>query len=66
MAINFTLTRSERELQLQSRRFAAGVLSGAEAAEFLPTPEERFLATRPVYVATGFLGRAGQEFAPPH
>src|SRR5260370_33930750 len=58
MAIDFTLTPPQRELQLESRRFAADVLSGAGAAEFLPTPEERFLATRPVYeamVAAGFL-----------
>jgi nitroalkane oxidase len=58
MAIDFTLTPSQRELQLQSRRFAADVLSGANAAELLPTPEQRFLATRPVYeamVAAGFL-----------
>jgi alkylation response protein AidB-like acyl-CoA dehydrogenase len=58
MAIDFTLTPSQRELQLESRRFAKEVLPGANAAEFLATPEERFLATRPVYeamVAAGFL-----------
>src|SRR5580692_1252880 len=58
MAIDFTLTSPQRELQLESRRFAAEVLAGAGAAELLPTAEERFLATRPVYeamVVAGFL-----------
>jgi alkylation response protein AidB-like acyl-CoA dehydrogenase len=58
MAIDFTLTPPQRALQLESRQFAADVLAGAQAAELLPAPEERFLATRPVYeamVAAGFL-----------
>jgi len=58
MAIDFTLTPQQRELQLESRRFAADVFAGAKAAELLPTPEERFLATQPIYealVAAGFL-----------
>jgi alkylation response protein AidB-like acyl-CoA dehydrogenase len=58
MAIDFTLTPQQRELQLESRRFAAEVLAGARAAELLPTAEERFLATRPMYeamVVAGFL-----------
>src|ERR1700691_597399 len=59
MAIDFTLTPQQRELQVVSRRFAKDVLSSAKTAyEKLPTPEERFLATRPVYeamVAAGFL-----------
>jgi hypothetical protein len=58
MAIDFTLTPQQRELQLESRRFALEVLAGARAAELLPTAEERFLATRPVYEAmlvAGFL-----------
>src|SRR3979411_1545101 len=58
MAIDFTLTPQQRELQLESRRVAAGGLAGAVAAELLPTAEERFLATRPVYeamVVAGFL-----------
>ena len=58
MAIDFTLTPQQRELQLESRRFATEVLAGARAAELLPTAEERFLATRPVYeamVVAGFL-----------
>ena len=58
MAIDFTLTRQQRELQLDSRRFASDVLAGARDAESLPTAEERFLATKPAYeamVAAGFL-----------
>jgi alkylation response protein AidB-like acyl-CoA dehydrogenase len=58
MAIDFTLTPGQRELQLESRRFARDVLAGAREAESLPTPEQRFLATRPIYeamVAAGFL-----------
>src|SRR6267142_6476226 len=58
MAIDFTLTSPQRELQLESRRFATEVLAGARTAELLPTAEERFLATRPVYeamVVGGFL-----------
>src|SRR3981081_239930 len=44
MAIDFTLTPQQRELQLESRRFATEVLAGARAAELLPTAEERRLA----------------------
>lgn len=58
MAIDFTLTPAQRELQLQSRKFAADVLAAARAAEDLATPEERFLATRPTYeamVSAGYL-----------
>lgn len=58
MAIDFTLTPQQRELQLEARGFAGDVLAGARLAESLPTPEERFLATRPAYeamVAAGFL-----------
>ena len=58
MAIDFTLTPGQRELQLESRRFARDVLAGAREAESLATPEQRFLATRPTYeamVAAGFL-----------
>jgi alkylation response protein AidB-like acyl-CoA dehydrogenase len=59
MAIDFTLSAQQRELQLDSRRFAEEVLSGAKASyEKLPSPEERFLATRPIYeamVRAGFL-----------
>src|SRR5580704_7685496 len=51
MAIDFTATSPQRELQLESRQFSTEVLAGARAAELLPTAEERFLATRPVYEA---------------
>src|SRR6201987_5349423 len=58
MAIDFRLTSHQRELRLESRKFAADVLANARAAELLPTPEERFRATKPIYeamVAAGFL-----------
>jgi butyryl-CoA dehydrogenase len=58
MAIDFRLTARQSELQLQSRRFAKEVLSPVLEAEALPTPEERFAATRPAYeavIAAGFL-----------
>ena len=59
MAIDFTLSPQQRELQAASRKFAKDVLSSAKLAyEKLPTAEERFLATKPTYeamVAAGFL-----------
>src|SRR5258708_8798291 len=58
MAVDFRLTSQQRELRLESRKFAADMLASARAAELLPTPEERFRATKPVYeamVAAGFL-----------
>jgi nitroalkane oxidase len=58
VAIDFRLTPRQRTLQLESRTFAADVLAKARDAELLPTPEERFRATRPAYeamVAAGFL-----------
>jgi butyryl-CoA dehydrogenase len=58
MAIDFTLEPRQRALQLESRQFASEVLADARAAELLPSPEERFLATRSAYealVAAGFL-----------
>jgi nitroalkane oxidase len=58
MAIDFTLTAQQRDLQRASRKFAKKVLSEAKAAELLATPEERFLATKPTYeamVAAGYL-----------
>jgi nitroalkane oxidase len=58
MAIDFTLTPEQRELQRASREFAQEVLREARRAELLATPEERFLATRPAYeamVAAGYL-----------
>src|SRR6202048_21312 len=58
VAIDFRLTARQRELQLQSRKFAREVLSPALEAEALPTAEERFAATKPAYeamIAAGFL-----------
>src|SRR5258707_7693056 len=58
VAIDFRLTARQRELQLQSRKFAREVLAPALEAEALPTPEERFAATRTAYeaiVAAGLL-----------
>src|ERR1700741_2223410 len=58
MAIDFTLTEQQRDLQRTSRKFAKEVLNEAKAAELLSTPEERFVATRPTYeamVAAGYL-----------
>src|SRR5712671_566051 len=58
VAIDFRLTARQRELQLQSRRFAREVLAPALKAEALPTAEERFAATKPAYeamIAAGFL-----------
>src|SRR3974377_875814 len=58
MDIDFRLTARQRDLQLQSRKFAREVLSQAAKAEILPTPEERFAATKPTYeamIAAGFL-----------
>jgi nitroalkane oxidase len=58
VAIDFRLTASQRELQLQSRKFAKEVLFPAIEAETLPTPEQRFAATKPAYeamIAAGFL-----------
>jgi len=58
VAIDFRLTARQRELQLQSRKFAREVLARALEAETLPTPEERFAATRTAYeaiIAAGLL-----------
>jgi nitroalkane oxidase len=58
VAIDFRLTASQHELQLRSRKFAKDVLAPAIEAETLPTPEERFAATKPAYeamIAAGFL-----------
>jgi nitroalkane oxidase len=60
VAIDFRLNARQRELQLQSRKFARQVLSGAAKAEIFATPEERFAATKPAYeamIAAGFLRR---------
>src|ERR1700730_9145218 len=56
MAIDFTLTSPQRELQLESRRFAAEVLAGAMAAELLPTAAGRFLGPPPNHQAMGVAG----------
>jgi alkylation response protein AidB-like acyl-CoA dehydrogenase len=59
MPIDFTLNDSQRRLRLEARQFAGDVLSGVSAATHeLPTPIERFAATRPFFerlVAEGFL-----------
>src|SRR4029077_17450421 len=58
VAIDFRLNARQRELQLQSRKFAKEVLLPAVEAERLPTPEQRFAATKPAYeamIAAGFL-----------
>ncbi|MCP3387833.1 acyl-CoA dehydrogenase [Bradyrhizobium sp. CCGB12] len=61
MPIDFTLTPDQRALQQSARRFARKELAGVrEATGHLPTPMERFLATRPFYEAAireGFLQR---------
>ena len=58
MAIDFTFTKAQRDLQVRSRKFARDVLAGAAECETLATPEERFVATKPIYeamVAAGYL-----------
>jgi nitroalkane oxidase len=58
VAIDFRLTARQRELQLRSRKFAKDVLAPAIEAETLPTPEQRFAATKSAYeamIAAGFL-----------
>ena len=61
MAIDFTLTAEQNALKSQVRAFAKEVLAGVRAkTEALPTPEERFLATKPAYeamVAAGYLNK---------
>jgi len=50
MAIDFTLTAEQRELQLAVRDLAQKLLADVDAQiRDLPTPRERFVATRPVY-----------------
>ncbi|MBR0797736.1 acyl-CoA dehydrogenase family protein [Bradyrhizobium jicamae] len=56
--MDFTLTPQQRKIQLRSREFARDMLAAARSAEQLPTAEQRFLATRPIYeamIAAGFL-----------
>ena len=61
MPIDFTLSDEQRELQRSARRFARTVLAEVgPATRGLPTPMERFCATRPMYeqlVREGFLRR---------
>ena len=59
MPIDFTLNDNQRRLRRQARQFAQDVLSGVPVAtRDLPSPIERFVATRPFFerlVAEGFL-----------
>ena len=59
MPIDFTLNDNQRGLRREARQFAKDVLSGVPVAtRDLPSPIERFVATRPFYerlVAEGFL-----------
>lgn len=52
MAVDFTLSRSQRDLKRRAREFAREVLRPVvERAESLPDPQEAFRATRPAYEA---------------
>jgi butyryl-CoA dehydrogenase len=57
--IDFTLNDNQRRLRHEARQFAKDVLSGVPVeTRDLPSPIERFVATRPFYerlVAEGFL-----------
>jgi len=59
MPIDLTLSERQRRLRRDARQFAGDVLSGVlGATRDLPTPAERFVATRPFYerlVVEGFL-----------
>jgi hypothetical protein len=61
MPVDFKLTPEQKRLQLDARAFAKDVLSGVAAATaLLPTPQQRYTATRPFYeqaIAAGFLRR---------
>ncbi|MET4803812.1 acyl-CoA dehydrogenase family protein [Bradyrhizobium sp. LB11.1] len=61
MPIDFTLTPAQRELQLCARQFAQKVLVDVrDATRHLPTPADRFAATKPFYeqvIKAGFLRR---------
>jgi len=61
MAIDFTLTPDQQRLRADARAFARDVLTRVgPATRELPTPMERFTATRPFYeqaVEAGFLRR---------
>src|SRR6266478_2593419 len=50
MPIDFTLNDNQQRLRREARQFAKDVLSGvAVATRDLPSPIERFVATRPFY-----------------
>ena len=59
MTVDFTLSAEQREARAATRQFADEQLSGIEGLfEGLATPEERLLATRPIYqefVKAGYL-----------
>lgn len=61
MAIDFSLTSAQRDLQLHARKISREVLSQVQGAiQHLATPGERFRATRPMYeqlIREGFLRR---------
>jgi alkylation response protein AidB-like acyl-CoA dehydrogenase len=61
MPIDFTLTPHQSDLRKQARDFANDVLADVDAlTDGLPTPAERFAATRPIYqemIRGGFLRR---------
>ncbi len=61
MPLDFRLSSAQRALQADARAFAREELSRTRVlAEHLPTPEQRFAATRPIYekaIAAGFLKR---------
>src|SRR5262245_57878742 len=49
MAIDFTLSESQRSLQADARAFARTVLSEVRSIIEPFPPEERFFATQPIY-----------------
>ncbi|MBL6750566.1 MAG: acyl-CoA dehydrogenase [Nevskia sp.] len=61
MPIDFNLTAEQKALQRSAREFARSVLvQVAPATRYLATPEQRFLATRPMFeqaIRAGFLRR---------
>jgi nitroalkane oxidase len=66
MPIDFTLSPEQQDLQLAARKLAADVLTPARAAtHHLPTPEERFRASRPYYRALVQAGLLRRLIPPP-
>lgn len=50
MAIDFTLSEQQRQLQADARAFARSVLGGVkDAVSKIEEPSARFYATRPFY-----------------